>query len=390
MKHLVLLLASCAFLTTSGVSGAEKTVLPEISRKAPAHPLAEGMKKHIPDYARAAAYLDGEKLLKIPAYFELFRDIIPGLKEEKFTREDLSHSYLFFATEDLFVYGTVIGKGKGSLEKLHSLFRRSPYVVKLSYVQPDKLLVIWGNVTTPALKLKGKENVLKELDFQALISSAGNIPLAKLSGNAPKKLLKEFPELKHLSQVRLEVKNADRQTDIRLIFDNDRSPRKGFTFLNWGVTLILWHKTGVFRRIRQDVEKNQLCLMLFDPPLGKIAQKLTPAARKKKEVPSPLSQMKRLLLALDLYAADHGGKFPSSLSQLQGIYLPEAPFLKLSSEKSPYLFQIPENSSSPVIRENPALLPPSRKNVTVIFADGKSAKRPKTHQETTTKNNSKD
>ena len=225
------------------------------------------------------------------------------------------------------------------------------------------------------MKLKGKEDVLKELDFQALISSAGKIPLAKLSGNTPKKLLKEFPELKHLSQVRLTVKNADRQTDIRLIFDNDRSPRRWFTFRNWGVTLILWHKTGVFRRIRQNVEKNQLCLMLFDPPLGTIAQKLTPAARKKKELPSPLSQMKRLLLALDLYAADHGGKFPSSLSQLQGIYLPEAPFLKLPAEKSPYLYQIPENSSSPVIWENPILLPPEKKHLTVILANGKIARR---------------
>ena len=344
-------------------------------RKGGTRPPGEELKKHVPSYARAAAYLDGQRLLKIPDYFELFRDIIPGLREEKLTREDLAHSYLFFATEDLFVYGAVIGRGKGSLGKLHALFRRSPHVVKLSFVQPDTLLVIWGNVTTPALKLKGSEGVLKGIDFRDLISSAGSIPLTKLSGNAPEKLLKEFPELKHLSQVRLTVKNADRQTAIRLIFDNDRSPRKGFTFLNWGITLILWHKTGVFRRVRQEVEKNQLILAMFDPPLGKIAQKLTPAARKKTKAASLLPRMKRLLLALDLYAADHGGQYPSSLSRLQGTYLPAATFLSLSRDNAPYIFRKPENALSPVIWKNPILLPPEKKHLTVILANGKIARR---------------
>lgn len=362
--------------TAFGASEVDKTKLSEPLRKAQTRPGTAELAPFVPEFTRAAAWLDGERLLDIPQYRELFREIIPGAKEEKFTREELAHSYLFFATEDLFVYGAVIGKGKGSLSKLHTFFRTSPYVVKLSLVRPDTLLVIWGNIPTPALKLKGKTALLKELNDKELISSAGNIPLSKLSGKAPEKLLKEFPELSHLSQIQLTVKRTDLKTSILFIFDNDKSPRKGFTFLNWGLTLVLLHKTAVFRRIQQHIEKNLLRLTLFDPPLGKIAQKLTSAGQKKSL--SAVSQMRRLLLALELYAADHAGRYPDSLAQLQGVFLPALPFLTLSGKNSPYLFQAPSNAASPVLWENPALLPPAKKQLNVIFADGTAAKRPVT------------
>ena len=377
MKYIFFLLISCVFLTLAGASRGEETQRPENPRQNTARPLAEELKKLLPGFARAAAWIDGEKLLAQPDNFELFKGSIPGLNEEQFSREDLAHSYLFFASEDLKVYGAVIGKGKGSLAKLHALFRRTPQVVKLIFTPPSTLLVIWGNETTPALKLKKDAAFLKTLDPRALISSTGIMQLSKLPGNAPKKLLKEFPELKHLLQVRLTVQNNDRQTLIRFIFDNEKSPHKGFSFLNWGLALILWHKTGVFRRIRQDVEKNQLCLTLFDPPFGKIAQKLIPAAQTKKKTPaSVLPQMKRLLLALELYAADHGNRFPVTLSQLQGIYLPSASFLTVPVAKAPFLYHPPDGSSFPVLRENPLQCSPSKKRLTVIFSNGKIEKRP--------------
>ena len=373
MKYLLFIVISCALLTFAGAS---ETKPSEAPRQEQTRPLAEELKKQLPGFSRAAAWFDGEKLLEKPENIELFNSIIPNLREEKFSCKDLAHTYLFFASEDLKVYGAVIGKGKGSLDKLHAFFRRSPHVIKLTSTPPRSLLVIWGDETTPALKLKKEAAVLKTIDPQALISGTGIMQLSKLSGNAPKKLLKEFPELKHLQQVRLTVKNSEKQTRISFVFDNEKSPHKGFTFLNWGVALILWHKTGVFRRIRQDVEKNQLCLTLEDPPFAKIAQAMVPSAQKKKKTTSVLPEMKRLLLALDLYAADHGGQYPLSLSQLRRTYLPGASFLTAPAEKAPFLYRVPGPGVSAVLLENPALCPPAKKRLTVIFSDGKVVKRP--------------
>ena len=373
MKTFLFLLISCALSTLAGASSPQRSDDP---RQGETRPLAEELKTLLPGFARAAAWFDGEKLLEKPENIELFNSIIPNLREAKLPPSALAHSYLFFASEDLKVYGAVIGRGKGSLDKLHALFLRSPQVIKLISTPPRTLLVIWGDETTPALKLKKEPTFLKTLDPQALISSTGIMQLAKLPGNAPKKLLKEFPELKHLQQMRLTFKNRDKQARICFVFDNEKSPRKGFTFLNWGLTLILWHKTGVFRRIWQDVEKNQLCLALEDPPFAKIVHATAPAARKKKETASVLPQMKRLLLALDLYAADHGNQYPVSLSQLQGTYLPSASFLTVPAAKAPFLYHPPDGSSFPVLRENPLQCSPSKKRLTVIFSNGKIAKRP--------------
>ena len=373
MKYLLFLIISCAFST---LAGASEIKLPEVPRQEQTRPLAETLKKHLPGFARAAAWLDGKKLLERPENIELFNCIIPNLREANLSLSDLAHDYLFFASEDLKVYGAVIGKGKGSLDKLHALFRRTPRTVKLIFTPPRVLLVIWGDETTPALKLKKEDSFLKTIDPQALISSTGIMQLSKLSGNAPKKLLKEFPELKHLQQVRLTVKNSTKQTRISFVFDNEKSPHKGFTFLNWGITLILWHKTGAFRRIRQDVEKNQLRLTLEDPPFAKMAQQMVPAAQKKKKTASLLPQMKRLLLALDLYAADHGGQYPLSLAQLQRSYLPGASFPAAPAEKAPFLYRVPGGGVSAVLLENPALCPPAKKRLTVLFSDGKAVKRP--------------
>lgn len=373
MKTFLFLLISCALLTPAGASSPQR---PDNPRQGQTRPLAEELKTLLPGFARAAAWFDGEKLLEKPENIELFNSIIPNLREAKLSLSDLAHAYLFFASEDLKVYGAVIGKGKGSLDKLHALFHRSPHVIKLTSTLPRSLLVIWGDETTPALKLKKETVFLKTIDPQALISGTGIMQLSKLSGNAPKKLLKEFPELKHLQQIRLTFKNRDKQARICFVFDNEKSPHKGFTFLNWGVALILWHKTGVFRRIRQDVEKNQLCLALEDPPFAKIAQAMVPAAQKKKKTTSVLPEIKRLLLALDLYAADHGGQYPLSLSQLQCSYLPGASFLTLPAEKAPFLYRVPAPGVSAVLLENPALCPPAKKRLTVIFSDGKIVKRP--------------
>lgn len=343
--------------------------------------LQKELYSRVPDFARAAAWIDGARLLEDKENLQLFKDIIPGLAENKFTAGDLAHSYLFFASEDLKVYGAVIEKGKGSLDKLHTLFRTGSSVVKLCFEKNRFLLVIWGTETTSALKLKKHPALLTYLDTKHIISSVGIIKLNKLPGNAPKKMLKEFPEFKHLERVQFDMEKGKRNTCFRFVFDNNNSPRKGFYFFNWGVTLLLWHKTGVFRHIEQTTQQNTLRFALTDPPLGKIAQKMLPAAKNKKKGFSDLQQMKRLLLALHLYTADHQGKFPAALTQLHGTYIPDQTGFIASYDKrknkganSSYIYLVPTQDTSLVLLQNPELLPPQKKVLCALRCNGRAVK----------------
>ena len=194
-------------------------------------------------------------------------------------------------------------------------------------------------------------------------------------------MLKEFPEFKHLEQVRFDMAKGKRNTSFQFVFDNENSPRKGFYFFNWGVTLLLWHKTGVFRHIEQTTQQKRLCFALTDPPLGKIAKKLLPAAKSKKASVSDLQQMKRLLLALHLYAADHQGKFPAALTQLHGTYIPDqagfiAPYDKRKNKNlsTSYIYLVPTQDTSLVLLQNPELLPPQKKVLCALRCDGRPVK----------------
>ena len=393
MKNFIIAAASSllAFFLGAGEISSSSKITQSLS-KVPQAPTLEELKTRVPEFARAAAWLDGTKLLADKKNVELFQDILPGIFGEKITPGDLAHSYLFFATEDVKIYGAVIGKGRGTFTKLHNIFKRSSTVIKLSLEGERFLLVIWGKEPTPALMFKGKAASLNTLNGKDLISSTGVMKISKLPGNAPQKLLQEFPELAHLEKIHFFVENREKKSRIQFVFDNEKSPRKGFTFLNWGLTLLLLHKTATFRHIEQKVEKKELSLTLYDPPLGKIARKLVPVSTRKKKELSTQQKMKILASGLYLYAADHKNRFPEKLAQLHGAYLPEASVFRASYHKVhhstgmaiSYLFLLPGKnlqelknpSTVPMLMEDPALLPLQRKHLFVICADGRSVKAP--------------
>jgi hypothetical protein len=333
----------------------------------------------VPPYARAAAWINGEKLLENKAYFQLFNDLLPGLRKEKFSPADLSHFYLFFASEDLRLYGVLIRKGKGSLDKLHTVFKKAPAsIVRLHFSAPRTLLVIWGSVYTPALKCPRRNDLFNFLKKEHLISATGFMTLEKLSGNAPKKLLKEFPELKRLRRIQLDVAPAKHKTEAFFIFDNTRSPGK-FPFLNWGLTFLLWHKTSFWRTIDQDVKDKQLCLTVYDPPFGRIARVLTAASTGRKQSVSTQAQLKKISLLLHLYALENNNRLPDTLEELHPAFLPDPLFLKELKEKKRFLYfgknmvlsRLEAPARTLLVLENPALLPAKGKHITAVYADGR-------------------
>jgi hypothetical protein len=202
--------------------------------------------------------------------------------------------------------------------------------------------------------------------------------LEKLSGNAPKKLLKEFPELKRLQRIQLDVTQEKRKTEISFIFDNTRTPKK-FPFLNWGLTFLLWHKTSFWRTIDQDVKDKQLCLTVYDPPFDRIARVLTAVSTGKKQNMSTSARLKKLSLALHLYALENKNRFPDTLEELHTGFLPDLLFLKELKEKKRFLYfgknmvlsRLEAPARTLLVLENPALLPAKGKHITAVYADGR-------------------
>ena len=119
----------------------------------------------VPEFCRAAAFIDGEKLLRSPGMFGLMSELLPGVKSENITVSDLAHAYLFFASEDLKLYGVVIKKGKGDLEKLYRLFKKNSDPLFMCFKNKDLLTAAWGRGTAAVLDLKGKDKVLEKIDF---------------------------------------------------------------------------------------------------------------------------------------------------------------------------------------------------------------------------------
>ena len=156
------------------------------------------MYDRVPGFARAAALVDGEKLLQIPGSYQLLHDLIPGIREKKLAPVDLAHRYLIFASEDLKIYGMVIHKGKGSLEKLRSTFKSNPNTIRLRYEKEEFLSALWAKECTVSLLLKKEKQLFKHLYKSNTITAAAVIRLKELPYKSVEKLLKEFPELKHL------------------------------------------------------------------------------------------------------------------------------------------------------------------------------------------------
>ena len=350
----------------------------------------------VPGFARAAALVDGEKLLQIPGNFQLLHDLIPGIREKKLVSADLAHRYLIFASEDLKIYGMVIRKGKGSLEKLYNAFRSNPNTIKLRYEKQEFLSALWAKECTVSLLFKREKQLFKHLYKSNTITAAAVIRLKELPYKSVEKLLKEFPELKHLEVIRVNAGGKELQTGALFLFDNPRSPAKGFRLLNWGLTFLLWHKTGKFRIIRQETEQKELRLYLSKPPVGEIARRLVPKAPPEKAKRTSTTNLKQLATGLFMYMVDHKEQLPPDLNEIFQHYIPDpsvyiAPsdkkrvpakrgeFLKKSNTSYVYLLpgvpfkKIKSPALTPVLMEHPRCLPPKRAKLIVAYADGHTA-----------------
>lgn len=359
------------------------------------------LESRVPAFAQSAAWVDGEKLLKAPENFNLLLELIPGIREHNVSKSDLAHDYLIFASADLRVYGMVIGKGKGELDKLHQIFSSNPDTLKLRYENGKFLTALWAKGWTKTVFYSGNGELLKLLKKEHTVSAASVVQLKDQQGESAKKLLEDFPELAHLSAIRGNAADKTLDIDIEFFFDNERSPAKGFRFLNWGLSFLLWRKTGAFRRIGQKAEKNVLHLFLADPPAEAIARRLVPKTPSQKAKRTSYVNLRLIASGICLYLADHQKKLPQDLNAVflhsiadPSVFVSPADKKTLPAERggnlknsnTSYVYllsgiefeKIQNPSAVPMLMEKPYLLSPKRHRILVAFADGrvKSVKLP--------------
>ena len=355
----------------------------------------------VPAFAQSAAWVNGEKLLEAPENFNLLLELIPGIREQNVSPSDLAHDYLIFASGDLRVYGMVISKGKGELDKLHQIFSSNPDTLKLRYENGKFLTALWAKGWTKTVFHSGNGELLKLLKKEHTVSAASVVQLKDQQGESAKKLLEDFPELAHLSAIRGNAADKTLDIDIEFFFDNERSPAKGFRFLNWGLSFLLWRKTGTFRRIGQKAEKKVLHLFLADPPAEAIARRLVPKTPSKKAKRTSYVNLQQIASGICLYLADHQKKLPQDLNAVFGHSIADPSVfvspadkktipaerggnLKNSNTSYVYLLsgiefeKIQNPSAVPMLIEKPSLLSPKRSRILGAFADGrvKSVKLP--------------
>lgn len=346
----------------------------------------------VPDFARAAALVDGVRLLEKKENFQLLHDLIPGIRAMKLRPGDLTHEYWLFASEDLEIYGMTVRRKKGSLQKLHSAFKNNPNTIRLRYKKEEFLSALWAKKCTPALHLPREKMLLALLDAEVSVSGAAVLRLKKVPSQALQKLLKKFPELEHLRHLRARMKDAEHKSSLEFAFDNEKSPRK-FPFLNWGTALILWQKTGTFRAVYQDTAGKVMSLSLYDPPIGDAARRLVPAAPVIKRRRSSLLNLRQLAAGIHICMLDNGFRLPPDLQTVFDRYvthpavyispydkksLPAPRGGKMSADNTSYLYllksvpydTLKDPGTVPMLMEDPGKLPRGRNSLTVAFADG--------------------
>ena len=332
------------------------------------------LKAHIPFFARAVGFFDGEKLLAVPGNVKIFEALLPGIGQGKLKVEDLSHDYLFFATEDLKLYGAVIKCGKGSLKNLRPLMEKAPGILYRS-LGDDMLFFLRGGESSLALHLKKDETLLDMPDSGKAISAVGRIRLEKLTGAAPRKLLAEFPELKRLEFLRYTLPQTGGITQVDFIFDNAKSPHKGFRFLNWGISLVLVHKLGELRYVGQQTFVKRLSLTIADLPYEKAVMKIYIPGPRSNRISRP-ARLQLMTAALLLFSpAENFLKEPAVLRSFfphPEFFPKEKEFIYLLPGAERGKANLPDNRI--LFMEDPKKISAKRNFCYVAFADGRVEK----------------
>ena len=332
------------------------------------------LKKHVPPFARAVGFFDGAKVLAVPGNVKLFEALLPGVGQGKLQAEDLAHDYFFFATEDLKLYGAVIKCGKGSLQKLRALVEKAPGILYRSLGE-NMIFFIRGVESSLPLHLPKDETLLNMPDSGKAISAAGRIRMEKLTGAAPRKLLAEFPELKHLAFLRYTTPEVRGVTQAEFIFDNEKSPRKGFRFLNWGVSLILVHKLGELRYVGQKTLDKSLALTISELPYEKAVMKIYVPGRGSRKISRP-ARLQLMTAAMILFSPEsHFLKEPQRLRSFfphPEFFPKEKEFIYLLPGAGRGKPGVPDNRI--LFMEDPKKISPKRNFCCVAFADGRVEK----------------
>ena len=332
------------------------------------------LKRHVPPFARAVGFFDGEKLLAVPGNVKIFEALLPGIGQGKLKVEDLSHDYFFFAAENLKLYGAVIKCGKGSLKNLRALVEKAPGILYRSLGE-DMIFFIRGVESSLPLHLPKDETLLNMPDSGKAISAAGRLRMAKLTGAAPKKLLAEFPELKRLEFLRCTLPENGGVTQVDFIFDNAQSPRKGFRFLNWGISLVLVHKLGEFRYVGQQTFVKRLSLTVADLPYEKAVMKIYVPGPRNNRISRP-ARLQLMTAAMLLYSpAEKFLKEPGTLRR----FFPHPEFFPKEKE---FIYLLPgAGRGKPGVPDNRILFMEDPKKISskrnfcyAAFADGRVEK----------------
>ena len=332
------------------------------------------LKAHVPPFARAVGFFDGEKLLAVPGNVKIFEALLPGIGQGKLKVEELFHDYLFFAAEDLKLYGAVIKCGKGSLKNLRALMEKAPGILYRSLGE-DMIFFIRGVESSLPLHLPKDETLLNMPDSGKAISAAGRIRLEKLTGKTPRKLLAEFPELKHLESLRYTFPETGGVTRVDFIFDNAQSPRKGFRFLNWGISLVLVHKLGEFRYVGQQTFVKRLSLTVADLPYEKAVMKIYVPGPRNSRISRP-ARLQLMAAAMLLFSpAEKFLKEPGTLRR----FFPNPEFFPKEKE---FIYLLPgAERGKPGVPDNRILFMEDPKKISskrnfcyAAFADGRVEK----------------